>query len=115
MIDKKFKKKWLAALRSRKFKQGHRALHNGKGYCCLGVACVVAGAQERDNFGSEKVFYYGGDMAAALLPNALRKEIGLTNEEEEILYILNDGGWRDNKDRKPHKFGQIARWIERHL
>jgi hypothetical protein len=116
MIDKKFKAKWLKALRSRKFKQGHMALHNSEGYCCLGVACVVAGAEEREpTYGSDKAFVYGGDRNSSVLPDALREEIGLTTEEQEILYMLNDGGFRKDKEMKPHKFGQIARWIERHL
>lgn len=32
-------KKWIAALRSGKYKQTNEALQDTKGYCCLGVAC----------------------------------------------------------------------------
>jgi hypothetical protein len=43
-LNKKFKQKWLNALRSDKYKQGVNALHNttNNTYCCLGVACKVA-------------------------------------------------------------------------
>jgi len=45
-IQPELRKRWLAALRSGKYKQGHGALHTdtaGKQhrYCCLGVACEV--------------------------------------------------------------------------
>lgn len=33
--------KWTKALRSGKYKQTQGALHNKKGYCCLGVACEL--------------------------------------------------------------------------
>lgn len=35
-------KQWVAALRSDEYKQGFGALHEGDGFCCLGVACDVA-------------------------------------------------------------------------
>lgn len=34
-------KKWVAALRSGKYKQGLRALKTGDEYCCLGVLCEI--------------------------------------------------------------------------
>lgn len=40
-IPKKDMKKWIAALRSGKYKQAKGELQNEKGYCCLGVACKV--------------------------------------------------------------------------
>lgn len=33
--------KWLAALRSGKYKQGRKTLRSDEGYCCLGVLCDV--------------------------------------------------------------------------
>ncbi len=35
--------KWIEALESGKYNQCLGVLHNGTGYCCLGVLCVVAG------------------------------------------------------------------------
>lgn len=40
-LPKVFKKKWLSALRSKKFKQGTHALQAEGKYCCLGVACRI--------------------------------------------------------------------------
>jgi hypothetical protein len=38
-----FQKKWLGALESGKYKQTKEKLFSGRGYCCLGVACDLAG------------------------------------------------------------------------
>lgn len=54
-MDKKLKAKWVKALMSGKYKQGHGALYAPKdgSFCCLGVLCVVAGAKpmELDGMG----------------------------------------------------------------
>lgn len=42
-LNKKFKAKWLNALRSGKYAQTKETLADTDGFCCLGVACVVAG------------------------------------------------------------------------
>jgi hypothetical protein len=36
-------RKWLAALRSGEYAQGKSAMFRNGSYCCLGVACEVAG------------------------------------------------------------------------
>lgn len=45
MLDPKFKKKWIAALRSGDYDQGKGALcrvtKEGAKYCCLGVAYEI--------------------------------------------------------------------------
>lgn len=40
------KRKWLAALRSGKYKQGNNFMYNknDNSYCCLGVLCEIEGA-----------------------------------------------------------------------
>ena len=40
------KRKWLAALRSGKYKQGDSLMYNknDNSYCCLGVLCEIEGA-----------------------------------------------------------------------
>jgi hypothetical protein len=42
-MDAQVKAKWVEALRSGKFKQCRAQLHNGRGYCCLGVLAIVGG------------------------------------------------------------------------
>ena len=41
-LQRKRVEKWVAALRSGKYKQGKEALTTTAGYCCLGVACELA-------------------------------------------------------------------------
>ena len=42
-LNKKFKQKWINALKSGKYKKGRYGLcsHSNE-YCCLGVACAIA-------------------------------------------------------------------------
>jgi hypothetical protein len=44
------RKLWVDALRSGKYQQTAATLMDGDGYCCLGIACVVAGVST-DIFG----------------------------------------------------------------
>ena len=40
-LPKKFKEKWIKALRSEEYIQEKGALKGINGYCCLGVACRI--------------------------------------------------------------------------
>ncbi len=111
-LDPKIKTKWLKALRSRKFKQGHTFLknHNNE-YCCLGVLCDVIGLpikqdqsliKEKD---AAKIFHCSKSTA-----NNLQTELANFNDG----YRFNEDTGM-NQDVKPQKFYQIARWIERNL
>jgi hypothetical protein len=42
------RKLWVEALRSGKFEQCKLTLTDREGYCCLGVACIVAGKTDDD-------------------------------------------------------------------
>lgn len=46
--QKEHRRQWVEALRSGKYEQATSELTNGTGYCCLGVACLVAGKSEDD-------------------------------------------------------------------
>ena len=41
--QKELRAKWVAALRSGEFEQGHGTLHLNGRYCCLGVGARIAG------------------------------------------------------------------------
>lgn len=41
-MNPEIKARWLAALRSGEYIQGHQRLRDGDGYCCLGVLCEIA-------------------------------------------------------------------------
>lgn len=43
MLDPTFKAKWLEALRSGEYQQCQNQLKSDDGYCCIGVAAVIAG------------------------------------------------------------------------
>lgn len=45
-LPKNFKTKFLKALRSGEYPQGQDRLTDGVKYCCLGVACEVAGVKK---------------------------------------------------------------------
>jgi hypothetical protein len=40
-MNKEWKDKWVAALRSGEYAQANGCLNDGEGMCCLGVACDV--------------------------------------------------------------------------
>lgn len=65
-LNQKFKRKWLTALRSGKYKQGEGVLKvKGKQeFCCLGVACDIAGIPR-------------GKVCGLGLPSELSKELQL--------------------------------------
>ena len=41
-MKKHVARKWIAALRSGKYRQGKNKLQAGNAYCCLGVLCKIA-------------------------------------------------------------------------
>lgn len=94
-LPKKFKAKWVAALRSRKYIQGSEYTLSPNGhYCCLGVAEAVAGVPPTE--GAHFVY-------SQKVPSCIRGTGGLANK----LATLNDSGnW---------SFGKIATWIEKNL
>ncbi len=100
-IDKKVKRKWVAALRSRKYRQTTEFLKDGKGYCCLGVLQSLYPNLEQ---------YADVEI---LEPASTAKFCGLSESAQDFLTMLNDG--EEERGIKPHKFYQIARWIERNL
>lgn len=50
-LPKAFKKKWVDALMSGKYEQGHSRLKFAGLHCCLGVACEVVGAKNIEEKG----------------------------------------------------------------
>lgn len=101
----KFKAKWVAALRSGKFKQGKGSLHNThkNTYCCLGVAARIA--KPKADIGSsfttknhhgvpEELCYHGEGYDAC-----------------RFLSGKNDGAGK----KRAWTFPEIATWIEKNL
>ena len=90
-------KDWLEALRSGKYAQTRYTLRDDAGYCCLGVACEVAGLRGRRVNGT---WCYRG--AARVLPSDV---LQVENFEVELLLArMNDAG---------RSFKQIADEVEK--
>ena len=101
----KFKEKWLAALRSGKYKQGYGSLLTDYGeYCCLGVACKVAGVSDKNlkSLGeiNTKKSSLGVPKILLSVPNVMKI---LINK----LVFMNDDGEKS--------FIEIADWIDKNL
>ena len=106
-MNKSLKDKWVAALRSGRYRQSKEYLYvPNHGYCCLGVLCdIVDDSKWVDNAHTEYDF---GDKVKCQYPtkNWLDK-VGLLDYTAEYLTILNDN---NNKT-----FTEIADWIETNL
>jgi len=103
------KKKWLAALRSGKYKKGVGRLRTEDKFCCLGVLADVC--RKRWYHTTTLNYYLKGryDKTSCILtthlPDSLTNKIKLDDEAEARLIKMNDTFDRD--------FQKIANWIEK--
>lgn len=99
-MDQKIKSDWVQALRSGEYKQCKGTLHDGDGYCCLGVLLKVAGVEPDHphtlTLAQEKRFGLAGNPVDSI---ATRLE------------SMNDG----LQGFKQHTFAEIADWIDQNL
>lgn len=103
------KAKWLEALRSGKYEQTQGCLTNGnETFCCLGVLCDVTDPKA---WGAHDEWYYGTgedkDSEVGNLPFGFRIAIGMSDEAERRLVLMNDSDCLT--------FPEIANWIETYL
>jgi hypothetical protein len=98
MMDGKIKKKWVAALRSGKYKQGQAFLFRDDEYCCLGVLIDV---QDPEWLKSAKA---GLTLMTSSVPDQFRH--GLTQGQCIELAGMND---------HHESFNRIANYIEENL
>jgi len=109
-LPKAFKKKWVEALRSGKYRKTKHTLYENGAYCVLGVAARVAGYKPSELTGE-------ADLVSMdeRVPDFLKNP---SNPEWSTLIDMNDGGYCNNKDRskiKPMGFKRLADYIERNL
>lgn len=118
--QKKNREKWIAALRSGKYKQGKGCLFDGENHCCLAVASEVY-AEDTGNgkFVLEDGGYYfveGNSCSKNYLIASVMDYFGLstmrgdfkTNVETEYVYYKNLSSINDNGKT----FEEIADVIE---
>jgi hypothetical protein len=95
MKDQRFQ--WIKALESGDFLQGRGRLvrkgtltASGKDeFCCLGVACEL---DQPNTARWNEIFITDGYSSGLTLPEPLRKRLGISKEQQNILVTLNDGG-----------------------
>jgi hypothetical protein len=116
-LPKDFKKKWLKALRSGKYAQGTRCLKQIETikdkkvatYCCLGVACHIAGAS---SITDKQVIQNG-------LLEHNGKKIKSINKVPKLLHGIAGDNRIVNKlsymNDNRVSFKKIADWIEKKL
>lgn len=107
-MNSEYKRRWLEALRSKKYIQAHGKLRVSMGdskkrMCCLGVLCDLVNPKEweRDFDG----YTFRGERG--LPDNTVLKETGLTSRKAEKLANLNDD--------KGYDFKEIAEFVEKNF
>ena len=111
-------RKWIKALRSRKYTQGKCSLVRNYGerrpeYCCLGVACVVSGLtndQIRDRLMLTD-FKKGRELHSRL--GLTVDKIGRVEVFGEMVRAQN--ALADLNDEQGKGFAYIASWIEKNV
>ena len=103
LFDKEIGQKWIAALRSGKYKQGFGYLKNQGCYCALGVLGVVCGYDQR---------LIGTILTPSIIHSGQRLYNYLTapiegNSFEAHIMWMNDNEKKD--------FYSIADWLEQNL
>lgn len=111
-MDAELKAKWVAALRSGRYRQTVSTLERldeaGEvvGNCCLGVLCREAGVPETDSFRGSGGYVTFDGRGGWLSPRLLER-FDITGPEQDQLATMNDSGNYD--------FDQIADYIEKEL
>jgi hypothetical protein len=107
-MNQNVKKKWVKALRSRKYKQctGRlcKTINGEKSYCCLGVLCDIY---------NSKLWGKEFDEEDGELPIRIMEWAGL--ESCDPILNTNDDPASFLNDTKGKKFYEIANYIDRNL
>jgi hypothetical protein len=111
-MNPEVKQKWIAALRSGKYKQGTSWLRTNKGYCCLGVLSDLLGASWESKGANENGFSVyscsiAGSSTTGMLSQPAKEASYLAKKAEDMLARMNDDLGKS--------FNEIADWIEENL
>lgn len=119
-MDKKIKKRWVAALNSGKYGQCTGQLKSGGKYCCLGVLTELYIKSKKiknawSDDGDVKLSPKGKFQSEGYLPKQIMEWAGLKEQDpmykETTLSKLNDG----SSEVKKRTFKQIAKIIDKNL
>lgn len=113
-LDPAFKAKWVEALRSGKYEQGHDLLRGDGKFCCLGVALDLVDSSQWMPDGWGAVDWRDTPLFGLDDTDKLAEKLPLTKETCLYLASLNDGTQANEPQRKC-EFPEIARWIEVNL
>lgn len=106
-LNPEFKAKWIAALRSGEYIQGEKYLYKAGRYCCIGVACAVAGIPEEEICGvgliEDNAFLVRHPELSPLSSCDIK-----TNADAAMPLT-------DMNDIQGKSFNEIADWIEENL
>jgi hypothetical protein len=112
---KRIRNRWVKLLRSGKFKQGQRYLRDfDDSYCCLGVLLSAVDSKSWKSvkikteyaFQELKEWKHPGRADLDFLTKAFLKKVGMTDEQQRHLAVMNDTG---------KSFKRIATYIEKNL
>jgi len=89
---------WIEALESGEYKQCRRKLYDpkAKGFCCLGVACVINGVPITSRYyqrnGGANNLFSTAKTEAVMRKLHLRNGLGCGFKNRDSLVVLNDEG-----------------------
>lgn len=83
-MNRKVKKLWVEALRSKKYKQGTHTLRNKNKYCCLGVLCDLYLKQKGLTWDKQFDSYYCFDHSVSL-PKHIQEWAGLDSDDPKVI------------------------------
>jgi hypothetical protein len=110
-LPTKFKARWIAALRSGKYKQGDGRLYSAEDdtYCCLGVASRIAG-------NTCKTMRDHGNLDSDALARGVPKALCIIGDNRHSRLVNQLVAMNDGTDGfVKHSFSRIATWIEKNL
>ena len=92
-MKQEYAMKWAEALESGLYPQSKGTLRDDKGYCCLGVACEVAGKKFTKNPDNPSSCKYQLDdgRSYAILPREVQDELGMGDSVGSL--PLNQNGF----------------------
>jgi len=114
-MKKAVMKKWVAGLRSGKYKQGRGALNRSGNLCCLGVLCEVLKAPKKteDRYTTYNDADDGHYARRGILPESIMNKSGIKSCDGEVSLPSGTVSLTVLNDERSRSFKQIAAFIER--